>query len=83
VSLTAASRDRWAPYECRLWSNLPGPRLAVNLPGTEQVAMGDWIWLTRHSIEAGPMGPDRTMAAIREYSRHPGRSPSRHRTGAG
>ena len=67
VLLMAAGRERWEPSECRLWNNLAGPRFAVNFPGAEHVAMGDWIWLTRNSVEAGPMGPEKTMAAIREY----------------
>jgi len=67
VLILAAGRDRWEPTECRLWDNLAGPRLAVNLPGAEHVALGDWIWLTRNSVEAGAMGPDKTMAAIRDY----------------
>jgi dienelactone hydrolase len=67
VLLLGAGRDHWEPTECRLWSNLEGPRLAVNLRGTEHVALGDWIWLTRDSIQAGPMGPDRTLAAVRGY----------------
>ena len=67
VLILAAGRERWEPTECRLWSNLAGPRFAVNFPGAEHVAMGDWIWLTRNSVEAGAMGPDKTMAAIRDY----------------
>ena len=65
--ILAAGRERWEPAECRLWSNLKGPRLAVNLRGTEHLAMGDWIWLTRDSVQTGPMGPQETMSAIRNY----------------
>jgi pimeloyl-ACP methyl ester carboxylesterase len=67
VLILAAGRERWEPTECRLWSNLRGPRLAVNLHGTEHVALGDWIWLTRDSVQTGPMGPQKTMSAIRDY----------------
>jgi dienelactone hydrolase len=67
VLILAAGRQRWDPGECRLWSNLQGPRLAVNLRGTEHVALSDWIWLTPNAVQVGPMGPERTMAAVRDY----------------
>jgi dienelactone hydrolase len=67
VLLMGAGREHWDTTDCRLWNNLAGPRLAVNLAGTEHAALGDWIWLTPNSIESGPMGPQQTMAAIREY----------------
>jgi pimeloyl-ACP methyl ester carboxylesterase len=67
VLLLAAGRKQWDANECRLWSNLNGPRLAVNLQGSEHVALSDWIWLAKDAIEAGPMGPEKTMAAVREY----------------
>ena len=67
VLMLTAGRERWEPNECRLWNNLQGPRLAVNLRGTEHVALGDWIWLTPDSVQTGPMGPQKTMAAVRDY----------------
>lgn len=67
ILLLGAGRERWDATDCRLWNNLAGPRLAVNLVGMEHVAMGDWIWLTPNSVEAGPMGPEKTMSAIRDY----------------
>jgi dienelactone hydrolase len=67
VLLLGAGRDRWEPTECRLWNNLAGPRLAVNLRDTEHVALGDWIWLTRNAVQTGSMGPEKTMAAVRDY----------------
>jgi len=67
VLIVAAGRERWNPQECHLWSNLQGPRLAVNLRGTEHVALSDWIWLTPNAVQVGPMGPERTMAAVRDY----------------
>jgi hypothetical protein len=42
-------------------------RLAVNLPQTEHVALSDWIWLTRDAVQTGPMGPEKTMSATRDY----------------
>jgi dienelactone hydrolase len=67
VLILAAGRQRWDAGECRLWSNLQGPRLAVNLRGTEHVALSDWIWLTPNAVQVGPMGSERTMAAVRDY----------------
>jgi dienelactone hydrolase len=67
VLILAADRERWDPTECRLWDNLEGARLAVNLRGTEHVALSDWIWLTKNSIQTGSMGPEKTMAAVRDY----------------
>jgi len=67
VFILAAGRERWSAQECSLWNNLHGPRLAVNLRGTEHVALSDWIWLTPNAVQVGPMGPERTMAAVRDY----------------
>jgi predicted dienelactone hydrolase len=67
ILILAADREHWEPTECHLWTNLQGPRLAVNLRGTEHVALGDWIWLTRNSVETGSMGPEKTMSAVRDY----------------
>jgi len=67
VLILAAGHQRWNTEECRLWNNLQGPRLAVNLRGTEHVALSDWIWLTPNAVQVGPMGPERTMAAVRDY----------------
>jgi pimeloyl-ACP methyl ester carboxylesterase len=67
VLILAAGRQRWNTEECRLWNNLQGPRLAVNLRRTEHVALSDWIWLIPSAVQVGPMGPERTMAAVRDY----------------
>ncbi|MFL6442931.1 MAG: hypothetical protein ACJ713_03905, partial [Candidatus Sulfotelmatobacter sp.] len=49
------------------WRNLQGPRLAVSLQGTEHVALSDWIWLAKDAVKTGPMGPQKTMSAVRDY----------------
>lgn len=67
VLILAAGREQWDANECRLWSNLKGPRLAVNLRGSEHVALSDWIWLAKDAIKTGPMGPEKTMGAVRDY----------------
>jgi dienelactone hydrolase len=67
VFILAAGRKQWDASECHLWSNLKGLRLAVNLRGSEHVALSDWIWLAKDAIETGPMGPEKTMTAVRDY----------------
>jgi hypothetical protein len=39
----------------------------VSLQGTEHVALSDWIWLTTDAVRTGPMGPQKTMSAVRDY----------------
>jgi predicted dienelactone hydrolase len=65
--LLAAGRDTWSPEETRLWSGLRGPRIAVNLQGAEHLAPSDAVWLAAGAIQTGTMGPDKTIAAIRNY----------------
>jgi putative ABC transport system permease protein len=67
VALLVAGRNQWDSGECRLWSGLEGPRLAVNFQGDEHVTFSDWIWLTKTGIQTGPMGPERTISAVRDY----------------
>jgi len=67
VLILTADRKQWAANECGLWSNLQGPRLTIILQGTEHVALSDWIWLTKDAVQTGPMGPQKTMSAIRDY----------------
>jgi predicted dienelactone hydrolase len=42
-------------------------RLAVSLQATEHVALSDWIWLAKDAVQTGPMGPQKTMSAVRDY----------------
>jgi dienelactone hydrolase len=65
--LMTADRQQWAANECDLWRNLHGSRFAVSLQGTEHVALSDWIWLTKDAVRTGPMGPEKTMSAMRDY----------------
>jgi pimeloyl-ACP methyl ester carboxylesterase len=53
--------------ECEVWSNLLGPRFSVNLRGAEHVTPSDLVWLAKGAIKAGNMGPDRAIAAIRDF----------------
>jgi hypothetical protein len=50
ILILGAAKQQWDVTEFRLWNNLQGPRLAVNLPQTEHVALSDWIWLTRDAV---------------------------------
>lgn len=67
VFLLTAGRNEPDTGECRLWSNLKGPRLSVNLPGAEHVAFSDLVWLAKDGIQTGPAGPESTIAAVRAY----------------
>ncbi len=53
--------------ECQLWSDLHGPRLAINLRGAEHATPSDAVWLAKGAIKAGTMGPDKALAAVRDY----------------
>jgi dienelactone hydrolase len=67
VLILAAGREQWGDDECRLWSELRGPRLAVNLKGSEHVTPSDAVWLANGVIKTGTMGTETTIAAVRNY----------------
>ena len=66
LSVTAG-RERWNEADCRLWSAVQGPRMAVNLKGADHLAPSDALWLAKGAVKSGEMGPDKTIEAIREY----------------
>ena len=53
--------------DCQLWSHLLGPRLAMNLRGAEHITPTDAVWIANSAIKTGTMGPDKTVAAVRNY----------------
>lgn len=67
LMLAAGRSERWNENECGLWNNLTGPHVAVNLQGGEHLTPSDAVWLAKGAIRTGTMGPDRTVAAIRDY----------------
>jgi predicted dienelactone hydrolase len=67
VLLMAMGRDKPSESECRLWSDLRGPRFWVNLPGAEHVTPSDAVWLAKGAISTGSLGPEKTIAAMRRY----------------
>jgi dienelactone hydrolase len=67
ILILAAGSQQWSAEECRLWGNLQGPRFAVNLRGTEHLTPTDAVWLAKGAIKTGTMGPEKTVAAIRNY----------------
>jgi dienelactone hydrolase len=67
VLILAMGRDKWSDNECRLWSDLRGPRLAVNLEGAEHVTPSDAVWLAKYGVRTGAMGPEKTVEALRNY----------------
>ena len=50
-----------------MWGKLRGPRFAVNLRGAEHLTPSDAVWLAKGAIKTGTMGPDKTIAAVRDY----------------
>jgi len=67
VMLMTMGREQWSQNECQVWSDLRGPRLSVNLPGAEHLTSSDAVWLADGAIKTGAIGPDKTIAAIRDY----------------
>lgn len=67
VLMLATGRDEWSEEERQLWNALHGPRLAVNLRGTEHLTGTDAVWLAAGTVKTGTMGPEKTMAAIRDF----------------
>jgi dienelactone hydrolase len=67
VLVVAMGREQWSDEECRLWSDLRGPRFAVNLKGAEHLTPSDAVWLAKGAIKGGAMGPEKTITAIRDY----------------
>ncbi len=67
VLILAAGREWWSESDRHLWNELRGPRFAVNLEGSEHVTPSDAVWLAKGAVKAGSMGPDKAVAAIRNY----------------
>jgi dienelactone hydrolase len=71
VLIILAGRTLAGGQECRLWGNLHGPRIAIQLRGGEHLTPSDLVWLTKSlpglAVATGGMGPDKTVAAIRNY----------------
>ena len=67
VLVLAMGREQWSDEECQLWSDLRGPRFAVNLMGAEHLTPSDAVWLAKGAIKTGSMGPEKSIAALRDY----------------
>lgn len=67
ILILAAGRERWNENDCRLWSALRGPRMAVNIKGAEHLTPSDAVWLLDGMIRTGAMSPDKAIAAMRDY----------------
>ena len=67
ILILAAGREQWSESDCRFWDQLRGPRVAVNLQGAEHVTPSDLVWLAKGAVKTGPMGPEKTIAAVRDY----------------
>ena len=66
--MIAAGRENWSDEECSLWSNLRGPRLAVNLLGAGHYTPTDLVWLFKDQpglgLAAG-QSPERIITLLR------------------
>jgi predicted dienelactone hydrolase len=67
VLILRAGSETDTADRCLLASSLRDPHLLVNLSGAEHLTPTDALWVARGAIASGPMGPDRTIAAIRDY----------------
>jgi dienelactone hydrolase len=67
VLILASGRKQWTENECKLWSNLRGPRFAVDLEGAEHLTTSDAVWLANGAIKTGTMGTEKAVAAVRDY----------------
>jgi len=67
VLTLVAGREGWNEDDCRLWDALHGPRLAVNMPGAEHIALSDAVWLLRSNVSTGGVSPEAAIAAMRAY----------------
>jgi pimeloyl-ACP methyl ester carboxylesterase len=67
VMLMAIGDEKPSQDECRLWSDLHGPRLWVNLRGAEHATPSDAVWLADGAIKTGTMGTQKTIDVIRRY----------------
>jgi dienelactone hydrolase len=71
VLILAAGREQWSNNECALWKHLRGFRFAVNLIGADHMTPSDAVWLAAYvpelAVQTGPIGPEKTVAAVRNY----------------
>ena len=71
VLILSAGREQSSTAECELWRNLEGPRFLVNLRGAEHLTPSDAVWLAKDlpglTAPTGTMGPEETVAMIRNY----------------
>jgi dienelactone hydrolase len=65
--LLGAGREPWGDTEQDLWESLIGPRFAVNLKCAEHITPTDLVWLARGAVKTGTMGPEKSIAAMRNY----------------
>jgi len=65
--LLAAGDKQWSDAERNLWGELRGGRFVVNFLGSEHVTPTDFVWLAKDAVKTGKMGPEKTIAAMRDY----------------
>jgi len=52
--------------ECRMWTAVQGPLLAIRLPGVEHIALSDAVWLARSAVSTGTHDPGRVVSEARK-----------------
>jgi len=67
ILLAGHSHRDWSSSELRLWNKLRGVRFLVNVQGAEHLTPTDLVWLAKGAIRTGTMGPEKTIAAFRNY----------------
>ena len=66
VLMLTAARRNWTSQECRLWQNLHGPRLLVNLSWADHYTFSDALWMLGTSSSSDD--PDGSSAI--QFLRH-------------
>ncbi|MGH8314397.1 MAG: choice-of-anchor D domain-containing protein, partial [Steroidobacterales bacterium] len=65
--LLSAGRASWNVDDCHTWDALRGPRLALDLPGADHLAVTDAVWLLPNNALTGSATSTQTIAAVRSY----------------
>jgi dienelactone hydrolase len=67
VLLMLSGRDTWNHDTCELWGKLGGPRVEINLKGSDHLTPSDAVWLAKDAVPTGSVGMEKTVESIRNY----------------
>ena len=62
-----SGRDTWNHDTCQLWGRLGGPRVEINLKGSDHLTPSDAVWLAKDAVPTGSEGMEKTVESIRNY----------------